>query len=81
MVHLDEDALGSPQTAYTFAEFAAVAYPDDGSHTVTSVSSLPFTPSTLNSPLTPTLAVHYPSDEDLHRLSNSVESRQHPPTD
>ncbi|XP_046646776.1 sodium- and chloride-dependent betaine transporter-like isoform X1 [Daphnia pulicaria] len=81
MVHLDEDALGSPQTAYTFAEFAAVAYPDDGLHTVTSVSSLPFTPSTLNSPLTPTVAVHYPSDEDLHRLSNSVESRQHPPTD
>lgn len=78
MVHLDNDVNGGPYSACTFAEFAEVAYPEDGSYTVTSASSLPFTPSTLNSPLTPTLTVQYPSDEDSSRiLATSVESHRY----
>ncbi len=82
MVHLDGDVAGGPHSSYTFAEFAEIAYPEDGSYTVTSASSLPFTPSTLNSPLSPTLTVQFPSDEgDLHKPSNSIENRHHSSTD
>lgn len=82
MVHLDGDITGGPHCSYTFAEFAEIAYPEDNSYTVTSASSLPFTPSTLNSPLTPTLTVQFPSDEGhLHKLNSSIENLHLPPTD
>lgn len=65
MVHLNDNVNGGPHSAFTFAEFAEVAYPEDGSYTVTSASSLPFTPSTINSPLTPTITVQFPSEPNL----------------
>ena len=73
MVHLNENVNGNAQSAYAFAEFAEVAFPDDGSCTVTSASSLPFTPSTVNTPLSPvSITVQYPSDPGLP-VSDSVQ--------
>ncbi len=77
MVHLDGGVHGDPHSAYTFAEFAEIAYPEDGSYTITSASSLPFTPSTLNSPLTPTITVQYPSEPALNRITDKGQSQQH----
>lgn len=83
MVHLNDNVNGGPHAAFTFAEFAEVTFPEDGSYTVTSASSLPFTPSTLNSPLTPTITVQYPSESALDRLIDQAPKQQqnHHPTE
>ena len=75
MVHLNDGVQGGSHPGYTaFAEFAEIAYPDDGSHTITSASSLPFTPTSLNSP---TITVQYPSDPTLTRTTDKVQNQQH----
>lgn len=42
--HINEDVNGmGGNTAYAFAEFAEITYPEDGTVTITSASSLPAT--------------------------------------